>query len=234
MNQQSRAPVSGIVLIADDHEVTRFGLVRLLQKSLGASLVLEADNFAQALDHVATGAPVLAILDLDMPGMEGPQTLTRMRRADPALKVVVLSGSARREDILASLAAGAHGYIIKNEGAEVLVTRLRRVLEGEICVPPLLAELGDGQALLPAAAPAAPAADDLLSRCTPRQIDVLHCLERGLTNKEIGRELGLSSRTVKMHVSTLLRIFGVRNRTQAAAQARRGAPPEPLSPGDAA
>ena len=216
------APVApGAVLIADDHEVTRFGLGQLVRNDLGATRVLEAERFETALEHIREKDVGLAIVDLGMPGLPGPEALGEMRARRPDAKLVVLSASARREDILGCLTAGAHGYIIKTEGLDRLVDRLRHVLSGEIYVPPSVAETERGPEERPAAPrPAAPPAAESLRRLTPRQINVLRCLERGLTNKEIARELAISDRTVKMHLSAIYPVLGVHNRTQAAAVAR--------------
>ena len=211
----------GAVLIADDHEVTRFGLGQLVCDELGASRVLQAARFETAIEHLDADDLDLAIMDLGMPGLSGADKLAEVRRARPDVKLVVLSASAMREDILGCLAAGVHGYIIKTEGLDELVGRLRRVLRGEIYVPPRLADLEASPA--PAAAPAQSAPSptpDVLSRLTPRQVKVLRCLEKGMTNKEIARELGITDRTVKMHLSAIYPLLGVHNRTQAAAVAR--------------
>lgn len=224
MGAEERFTSLGAVLIADDHEVTRFGLSQLVRDQLGASRVLEAARFETAVELLGEGDLELAIVDLSMPGLSGPQELTEVRQARPDVKLVVLSASTMREDILSCLAAGVHGYIIKTEGLDELVGRLRHVLRGEIYVPPRLAEV-EGAAAGPAQVAPWPASE-ALSRLTPRQTKVLLCLEKGMTNKEIARELGISDRTVKMHLSTIYPLLGVHNRTQAAAVARS------LSPGE--
>ena len=217
------APTSpGAVLIADDHEVTRFGLGQLVRSELGATRVLEAERFEKALAYIGERGLGLAIVDLGMPGLPGPQALADFRRARPEVKVVVLSASSSREDILGCLAAGVHGYIIKTEGLDALVKRLRYVLDGEIYVPPGLAE---PEAISDQFFPARPVVAssptaESVGRLTPRQMSVLRCLEQGMTNKEIARELSITDRTVKMHLAAIYPLLGVHNRTQAAAVAR--------------
>ncbi len=211
----------GAVLVADDHEVTRFGLSALVRSELGATRVIEAERFEQALERIGDKDLGLAIVDLGMPGLSGPQALADIRRARPELKLVVLSASSARQDILGCLTAGVHGYIIKTEGLDALVGRLRHVLQGEIYVPPSLAEPGAAadqanSSRRPAPQPAA----ESLSRLTPRQIGVLRCLSEGMTNKEIARALSITERTVKMHLASIYPVLGVHNRTQAATIAR--------------
>lgn len=121
--------------------------------------------------------------------------------------------------MLAALTAGVHGYLLKSSDAEALVVQLKQVLSGRVHIPPSLADIdelpGDPSAVAPAGT------GPLLSRCTPRQIEVLGCIGRGMANKEIAEALQVSPRTVKMHVSALFRILGVRNRTQAATCAQQ-------------
>lgn len=227
MGAEEKFTSPGAVLIADDHEVTRFGLSQLVRDQLGASRVLEAARFETAVELLDEGDLELAIVDLGMPGLSGPQELTEVRQARPDVKLVVLSASTMREDILSCLAAGVHGYIIKTEGLDELVGRLRHVLRGEIYVPPRLAEVETVSAARAGPAQVAPLpASEALSRLTPRQTKVLLCLEKGMTNKEIARELGITDRTVKMHLSTIYPLLGVHNRTQAATVARSLSPRE--------
>jgi DNA-binding NarL/FixJ family response regulator len=207
------------VLIADDHEVTRFGLGQFMRSSLGAKAVLEADRFEVALALLAKNGVALAIIDLGMPGLSGPQALAEVRRQYPDTKLVVLTGSVERDDILACMAAGVHGYIVKTEGLDKLADRLKRVLGGEIYVPPLLAELPPAEMSGPLPG-AGRLPEDLVRRLTPRQQKVMRYLEQGLTNKQIGRELEISDRTVKMHLAAIYPALGVHNRTQAVAVMR--------------
>ena len=209
------------VLIADDHEVTRFGLGQLMRASLGAKRVLEAERFESALAQLGEKDLGLAIVDLGMPGLPGPHALAEIRQRRSDMKLVVLSASSAREDILGCLAAGAHGYIVKTEGLDELTERLQMVLSGYIYVPPILAELEADRPPAPIAfQEREPAPETTLERLTPRQRSVLRCLEKGMTNKEIGRELSITDRTVKMHLAAIYPVLGVHNRTQAAAVVR--------------
>ncbi len=209
----------GTVLIADENEIWRRGLAELLSQALGITDTLQAGCYARALSHAATPGLALAIVDPVLPGMPGPRGLTELRRACPAAKLVALSSSARRSDMLDALTAGVHGYLLKTSDAAALVTQLELVLGGTVHIPPSLADIDR----LPGDQPpvAHGSNGSLLSRCTPRQIEVLRCIGRGMANKEIAEQLQVSPRTVKMHVSALFRILGVRNRTQAATCAQQ-------------
>jgi DNA-binding NarL/FixJ family response regulator len=202
------------VLIADDHEVFRFGLASLLRHSLGVAAVLEAETFEEALARLGDPRVKLAIFDLGMPGLSGPRNLAEVRARRPDVRVVVLSASDAREDILAALEAGVHGYVVKSERTDPLIERLRYVLSGEIYVPPALAErpsrpLEKAEARKQGALP--------LDTLSDRQLQVLRGLVEGMSNKEIARSLALSEGTVKMHLAALFRALGASNRAHAAA-----------------
>ncbi len=193
------------VLIADDHPLVRDALARTVQQ-LGADVqVREAGDLEGLLRLAALGDADLALVDLNMPGMDGVAGLRRLREAAPTLPVVVASGQEDAATIRAVLAAGAVGFIPKSERSDVLLGALRLVQSGGTYVPSSLL-----------AAPPAAAAPEL----TPRQLDVLHCLLRGEPNKSIARELGLTEGTVKIHIAAILRVLQARNRTEAVVRAR--------------
>lgn len=217
MPGHAKSEVRGTVLIADDHAVFRIGLVQLLRRSLKAKRILEAESFAQVLDHLEDGDVMLTILDLRMPGLGDPAGITRMRRLRPDARVVVLSASDCRRDILAALAAGAHGYIVKTQNTDQLVDRLRYVLSGEIYVPAGLAALPPEPAEGQAPSLEAPPVRGLSSR----QRQVLKGLVEGKSNKEIARALNVAEGTVKIHLAALFRALGATNRAHAAALGRQ-------------
>lgn len=213
MTRREKAHQIGTVLIADDHQILRYALAQVLRRSLGASRILEAGGFAQAMELLDDPALGLAIFDLGMPGLESPRDLARVRQRRPDVRVVVLSASDARQDILAALEAGVHGYIIKNEGTDMLVERIEYVLDGQIYVPPTLADVRSPPKLKRVAADHEATIDAL----SERQRDVLRLIAEGRSNKEIARRLGRSEATIKVHVSAILRAIGASNRVQAAA-----------------
>jgi DNA-binding NarL/FixJ family response regulator len=202
---RAKCGFEGTVLIADDHEVLRVGLIELLRRHLNVTRFVEASCFADAIRHLEREDVALAIVDL-MPDMKGAKDVARMRRLRPQALVVVLSGSERKEDILEALAAGAHGYIVKSDQTEQLIEKLCYILSGEIYVPSILAELS-----------LEPVATDAQKALSGRQRQVLKSLVEGRSNKEIAQALDVAEGTVKMHLSALFRALGASNRAHAAA-----------------
>ncbi len=213
---------TGALVIADDHEVFRFGLAQVLRRSLRLADVLEAASFAGAIDRLEDERVVAAILDLDMPGLKRIQDLTLVRRKRPDIYLIVLSGSEDRDDILAALAAGAHGYIVKNVSTTSLVEQIKTILDGTIYVPACLARLPEDPATAPQSGDAAPM-PPAITGLTERQNEVLRLIAQGLSNKRIAHALAISEGTVKMHVTSILRVTGASNRAQAAALGLRTA-----------
>lgn len=207
--------LAGTLLIADDHEVFRLGLGQVMLEKLGIGRLVEAASFSEALQRLDDPAVFLALFDLGMPGLDNPRELERVRRRRPDVRLVVVSGSDSRDDILAALSAGVHGYIVKNARPQAMIAAIERVLAGEIYVPPSIAEI----AVPPPVATGQPTA--AIGALTGRQREVLKLMAEGLSNKAIGRRLGISEGTVKMHVSVVLRAVGAENRTQAAALGKR-------------
>ncbi|MGE0627839.1 MAG: response regulator [Hyphomicrobiaceae bacterium] len=208
--------ISGTVLIADDHSVFRFGLVSLLHHNFGVGKCLEAQRLSEAVAHLSDDSIQLAIFDLDMPGLKSAHELAEIRHMRPDMRLVVISGSSDRADILAALQAGVHGYIVKTEGMSGIIDHLSYIMSGQVYVPPLIAEMSvetDSPKIV------APATTDQQQDypLTQRQRQVLHGLVHGMTNKEIARKLDLAEGTVKMHVGALLRALGATNRAHAAA-----------------
>jgi DNA-binding NarL/FixJ family response regulator len=214
MARRAKSEFQGTVLIADDHEVFRIGLVQLLRRSLKVKRFLEAECFAQVVEHLQDRTVTLTILDLRMPGLESAKEITRLRLIRPEAQVVVLSASESRKDIVEALSAGAHGYIVKSQNTDQLVDRLRHVLSGEIYVPAVLAELRAEPAEATASSPGAQLEQKTLSR---RQHQVLRELVEGKSNKEIARSLNVAEGTVKIHLAALFRILGATNRAHAVA-----------------
>jgi DNA-binding NarL/FixJ family response regulator len=196
------------VLIADDHPLVRDALARTVREMEPGAHTVELGDLPQLIAAAAEGAD-LAIVDLNMPGMDGVEGLRRLREAAPTLPVVVASGQEDPATIRAALAAGALGFIPKSERPEVLRSALGLVRAGGVYVPARMLDA-------PSPSPPMAKAGDL----TPRQVDVLRRLMRGEPNKQIARELGLTEGTVKIHIAAILRALEARNRTEAVVRAR--------------
>jgi len=210
------------MLLADDHALVREGLKHTLSRLAQDVEFREASSATEVLDCVGGEERIdMVLLDLVMPGSKGFGLLSEVCDSNPELPVVMLSGSADPAKMRKALDIGAAGYITKTATAEVMLSALRLVLAGGIYVPPDMLK-GDGtsprapmEAAIAASHPVSSAAS-----LTTRQREVLACLGKGKSNKQIGRELELSENTVKIHVAAILRALGVDNRTQAVVVAR--------------
>lgn len=198
------------LLVVDDHPVVLEGVAALLRGSALAPEVLVAGDVAAALALAdAHGDLDAALLDLMMPGGGGADALRTLAGRHPSLPIVILSSSEDPADVRRALANGALGYVPKSATPATLLAALALVLSGEIYVPPLLARNPETSG----------ARDAVL---TGRQAEVLECLAADLSNKQIAHRLSLSEKTVKAHVTAILRSLGVTSRREAARSVRAG------------
>jgi DNA-binding NarL/FixJ family response regulator len=200
------------VLIADDHEVVRIGLSRLLEATTDMELVGAAGDGEEAVALVAEHAPDVVLMDLSMPGVDGTEATRRIAAAHAGTRVVILTSFSDRDGILDAVDAGAVGYLLKDAEPEELLRGVRAAARGESPLDPKAAG-----ALLSAVHDRRSAADEL----TARERDVLRLVARGLPNKLIARELAISEKTVKAHLTSVFQRIGVTDRTQAALWAQR-------------
>ncbi len=221
--------IKKIALVADDDEFFRMALSTVLRKRLGFAEVIETGSFAEAVAALERVQHVsLALFDLAMPGIDSPSALRAVRDNVVVERLVVVSGSKQRRDILLSLEAGAHGFICKDHGVGELETALRQILEGSMYVPTTLAELEsrggvrvEDETVDAPAEPEADRAEHATPHLTPRQEDVLALVVQGKSNKEIARALNLGPGTIKVHLAALFRNLGVANRAAAAVAGSR-------------
>lgn len=198
------------VLLVDDHPLFREGVASVLQRMDDDTAVVQAINGQEGLDRLAEHPDIaLVLMDLRMATMPGLETLEQIRRRFPRVPAMVLSSSEDPADVRRALKAGARGYCPKSAAPATLLAAMRLVLEGEVYVPPFMAQASDEP---PALADA--------SGMTPRQREVLQALCSGKSNKEIARVLGMQEKTVKGHVSAIFRALDVVHRLQAVEAAR--------------
>ena len=197
------------IIVADDHPLFRCALRQALGESFAACEFTEAESFDQAVEAVSGARDVdLVLLDLNMPGTEGFSGLLYLRAQYPAVPVVVVSATDDPAVIRRAIEFGASGFIPKSVGAEQIRGAVGRILDGEVWVPDDIDLDGKDD-------PEEQVIANRLSTLTAQQVRVLMMLARGLLNKQIAYELGVSEATVKAHVSAILQKLDVDSRTQA-------------------
>ena len=202
------------VLVADDHAVVREGLRTFLSLQDGIEVVGEAGDGEAAVREAEIRRPDVILMDLVMPRLDGVGAMRELRRRMPECRVIVLTSYAQDDRLLPAIQAGAAGFLLKDAEPREIARAVRAAHAGEALLAPAIA------ARLVAAI-AQPAGERPTQRLTPREREVLALIGRGLPNKRIARELGVSEKTVKTHVGHVLAKLGVTDRTQAALHAVR-------------
>ncbi|WP_312743603.1 nitrate/nitrite response regulator protein NarP [Cedecea neteri] len=196
------------VLIVDDHPLMRRGVRQLLELDSTFAVVGEASSGAEAISLANRLSPDLILLDLNMKGLSGLDTLNALRRDGISARVVILTVSDARSDIFTLIDAGADGYLLKDSDPEVLLQDIHRCLTGEKAfseqVREYLTNRGNERQ-----------SSDPFAILTERELDVLSEVARGLSNKQIASGLHISEETVKVHIRNLLRKLQVRSRVAA-------------------
>jgi DNA-binding NarL/FixJ family response regulator len=198
------------LLLVDDHALLRAGLAALLDGAEGITVVGQAADGVQALAAAAELAPDVVLMDLSMPVMDGVAATRELRERHPGIAVVVLTSFSERARVRDAVDAGAVGYLLKDSDPADLVAGVRAAARGEALLDPRVAGV-----LLPGGDPGQPAV-----RLSPREREVLALVGKGMANKQIARVLGITERTVKVHLTSVFRHLGVGDRTSAAIWAR--------------
>ena len=208
------------VLVVDDHPVVRSGLTGLLSVTDDISVVGEAGDGSEAVALVESTRPDVVLMDLRMPRMDGVTATGAILSSYPSTRVLVLTTYDTDTDILHAVEAGAAGYLLKDTPHAELLNGIRAAARGEtVLAPPVAARL-----MSRLRTPAAPAA----AQPSPRELEVLAAVARGLSNAEIGRELFIGEATVKTHLQRLFAKLDVDDRTRAVTTAiERGLLPSP-------
>lgn len=188
------------ILLVDDHIVLRMGLVTATSGEPDMEVVADADNGLDAIKAFRTHRPDVVLVDLRMPGLSGVGTIRMLREEFGDVRIVVFSNYASGDDVYEAFMAGAGGFVVKEMALDRLLEAIRTVYDGEQYIPPEIATRLNGR---------------VLSQLSPRELEVLRLLARGLSNKEIATELRVVEGTVKIHVTNILAKFGVSDRTQA-------------------
>lgn len=192
-------PIS--LLLVDDHPVIRAGVASMLALYSEFQIVAQASNAAEALSLHATHHPDLTLMDVRLPGMDGIQALCAIRAANARARVIMLSSEALQADVFRAREAGACGYLLKTTSHAHFTQELHHA-HRHGCCQPFTRETPQTE-------------KDTLPRLTARELEVLACLRRGLSNTDIGKALGISSETAITHVKALLAKMNAANRTEA-------------------
>lgn len=194
------------VVLVDDHELVRSGVRTALGDSV--DVVAEAGDVESAIEAIAATNPDVVLLDVHLPGGNGPAVIEGVRARDVETTFLALSVSDAAEDVIAVIRAGARGYVTKNIGAEELCDAVRRVGDGDAVFSPRLAGF-----VLDAFAGHLPKPEDPeLDQLTTREGEVMRLLARGYAYKEIARRLSISIKTVESHASAVLRKLQISSR----------------------
>jgi DNA-binding NarL/FixJ family response regulator len=206
------------VLVVDDHDLFRTGLKTLLEEQ-GVNVVGEAANGQTAIRMVSELAPDVVIMDLNMPGLTGVETTRKLAGIAPLTRVVVLTISADDEDVMDAVMAGACGYLLKDSSIQELIMGIRAAAGGESLISPQIA--AKVLRRLRAQSSSVDAAETIRAELSDREIEVLKLIANGNDNAQIARELFISPKTVKNHISNILMKLQIENRIQAAVYAVR-------------
>lgn len=197
------------VLLADDHGLVREGLSRLLGGVPDIDVVALAADGNEVVRLADEHRPDVILMDLRMPGIDGSEATRRVLKNDPTPQIVILTSFSEREEILTALDAGAIGYLLKDAEPDELIRGIRAAAQGESPLAPRAARTLIGSRSAPPR-----------HQLSDREREVLQLVTRGLSNKLIARELGISEKTVKAHLTTIFQRIGVTDRVQAAMWAR--------------
>ena len=206
------------ILLADDHPLFREGVAHSLSSAPEFEVIAQASSGEEAVEMALRLHPDIVLLDVSMAGMGGIAAAGKIASGAPVVRIMMLTVSENRENLMAALKAGAHGYVLKGVSASELRDITLRVAGGEAYVTPALAadmltEFSQ------------PHASDAFSELTTRETQILQFLSQGLTNREIGERMYLAEKTVKHYMTSILQKLHVRSRTEAALIAmQRGVP----------
>lgn len=207
------------VLLVDDHAMVRRGMRDFLSLHDDLEIVGEAADGAAAIEQAAALRPDVVVMDLLMPGVDGIDATARIKAADPDVEIVAITSFVEEARIVAALEAGASGFLLKDAEADELAAAIRAAASGEVHLDPAVAGIvARRMRSRPGGGPGggADGSGDALGSLTARERDVLGAVARGLSNRAIADELGITERTARTHVSNILAKLGLASRTQAA------------------
>ncbi len=213
------------ILLVDDHALFRVGMRQILERERDFEIVAEAEDSRTAFDAAATHTPDIVLMDLSLPSPGGIETTQRVKREVPSAGIIALAVSEDEDTLFDSIKAGAAAFVLKDIAPDDLVTIIRRVSAGEYLINdtvfarPTVASrvLKEFRELAIYGQEAAP----IFAPLSPREVEILDNIARGMTNKQVAYALSISEQTVKNHMSSILRKLSVNDRTQAVVYAMK-------------
>ena len=195
------------ILIADDHSLIRQGIKSMISQTVTMQVVAEAANGEELIALLENHCPDMVILDISMPGMNGIDTLAIVRKRFPAIRILILTMHSLVQYFYQTIAAGAHGYLLKDDSDTELLTAIETVQQGRVYISPQLISEVSGEMVSVFRNPR----ENPLVQLTKREKEVLQMVAKGLTSRQIAEKLCLSPRTIEKYRSKLLRKFKMKN-----------------------
>ena len=203
------------IIIADDHSMVREGLKQLLELDGDVEVIAEANNGIECIDLLERLSPQVLLLDINMPKMNGLEVLEKVKEKNIDVKIIILTVHNEIEYLLKAVNIGIDGYMLKDSDSAELKKAIFHVIDGESYIQPSLIPMLNSKMI------ERDVDQTKIDSLTRRELEVLKLLSVGLYNKEIGKNLGISERTVKNHISNIFKKINVMDRTQAAVFALR-------------
>lgn len=200
------------IMLVDDHPLFRSGLRQLIALEEGLQVICEYNNGADAIEGAIQHDPDLIILDLNMQGIDGLETVRQMRARGVTSRVVMLTVSDNEDDVLDAISSGADGYLLKDMEPEDIVTNIKQAVLGQLALSDRLTKV----LIQSSNKPKKPIQESPLKTLTSRELEILSLIAKGMSNKLIAHELKITDSTVKVHVKNLLKKLNVSSRLEAA------------------
>jgi len=197
-------------MLVDDHPLLRKGLAQLISLEDQLEVRCEASTGEEAISLVTSCSPDLILLDLDMKGMNGLDTLRKLRQAKITCKIVMFTVSDNETDVLQALKFGADGYLLKDSEPEEVIEKISKAIDGELVLSAPLSQI------IARSIQQSPNTSSVFEKLTKREVEILRHITLGDSNKVIGRVLGITEATVKVHIKNLLKKLSLRTRVEAA------------------
>lgn len=199
------------ILLIDDHPMLRNGVKQLISLESSLQVIGEAGDGKTGIQIAEEQDPDLILLDLNMPGMNGFETLDELRKRELSGRIILFTVSNYSDDLVNALKRGADGYLLKDMEPEELIVALKEAASGKLVVSPTLASV-----LAESLRDNTTQDDNNITSLTPREADILELISQGLSNKMITRKLDIAESTVKVHVKHLLKKLNLKSRVEAA------------------